>query len=57
MLVYDESASEAANYHGKLVPRWESIHVGSIQTLENVFEMLQQDGYRYVCATFPLTPA
>jgi hypothetical protein len=48
VLVYDETSHSATSPTGELVARWETVKVGTIQTLENAFEMLQQDGYRYV---------
>lgn len=48
ILVYHE-------VNGQLVPQWESVGVGGVQSLEEVFETLAADGYRVSHRFIPIT--
>lgn len=48
ILVYHEE-------NGELIPRWEMVGVGGVQSLEEVFETLAADGYRVSHQFIPIT--
>ena len=49
LLVYQEESTHS------LTSSWEDTHVGSIQTLNDVFDMIHNDGYRVRYFSIPIS--